>query len=66
MIAQPVMVKKYQIIYADPPWECSNQNVSQKSYVFTDRVGSHYQVMPLKDICSTKSGKKRKWFTDII
>ncbi len=44
-------MKKYQIIYADPPWECSTQNVAKKSYI--KNSGSfHYNSMKLKDICS--------------
>jgi len=43
--------KKYQIIYADPPWECASQNVAPKSFI--KQSGSfHYNSMKLKDICS--------------
>ena len=43
-------MKKYQIIYADPPWECSKQNVAKISYIKSS--GSHhYNSMKLKDIC---------------
>jgi len=47
---KPFPNKKYQIIYADPPWECSKQNVALKSYIKS--TGSfHYNSMKLKDIC---------------
>jgi N6-adenosine-specific RNA methylase IME4 len=43
--------KKYQIIYADPPWECSNQNIAPISYI--KKSGSyHYNSMRLNDICN--------------
>ena len=44
-------MKKYQIIYADPPWECSNQNVAKISYI-KNNGSFHYNSMKLKDICS--------------
>lgn len=49
-------MKKYQIIYADPPWECSNQNVAKVSYIKSS--GSfHYNSMKLKDICNLPVNK---------
>ena len=39
---------KYNIIYADPPWDYGNtKNVNGKFYGIADR---HYPVMKLKDI----------------
>lgn len=38
--------KKYQIIYADPPWHFKNYNDNTASRW----VGNHYDVMSLKDI----------------
>ena len=46
----------YQIIYADPPWECSTQNVAKISYI--KNSGSyHYNSMGLKDICELPVNK---------
>ena len=40
-------MKKYQIIYADPPWAFKNwDNNSAQRY-----VGFKYPVLELKDIC---------------
>ena len=39
-------MKKYQIIYADPPWSYSNGTVPSGG------VNKHYQTMDIKDICS--------------
>lgn len=40
-------MKKYQVIYADPPWRYANGTASPD-----DRVESRYQTMELEDICS--------------
>lgn len=41
------MKKKYQIIYADPPWLFKNYN-DEKA---TNWVGDHYGLMTTQDIC---------------
>ena len=42
------MEKKYQIIYADPPWSYSNGTVPSGG------VNKHYSTMHIDDICSIK------------
>ena len=37
--------KKYQIIYADPPW-------SYQGNMMNSSVTDHYPVMSIKDICN--------------
>ena len=44
--------KKYQIIYADPPWQY-NKNANKKGRT----VESHYSTMETKDICALKMDK---------
>jgi len=44
----PFPDKKYQIIYADPPWSYGN---TQPDYHKTD-PRDHYPTMPLKEICA--------------
>ena len=44
--------KKYQIIYADPPWECSTQNIRGKKSYIKSTGSFHYNSMKLEDICS--------------
>ncbi len=41
------MNKKYQIIYADPPWHFQNFN----DETATKYVGNHYSIMKIDDIC---------------
>ncbi|KKL73814.1 hypothetical protein LCGC14_2071130 [marine sediment metagenome] len=43
-------MKKYQIIYADPPWSYNDKNCNGAAL-------GHYQTMKLKDICNLKIGK---------
>ncbi len=44
----PFPNKKYQIIYADPPWQFKNYNdKTAKNW-----VGSHYGCMTTEDICN--------------
>jgi len=40
-------MKKYQIIYADPPWKFKNYNDKKA----TNWVGGHYGLMTTQDIC---------------
>lgn len=49
----PFPDKKYQIIYADPPWECSNDCVAPKSYI-KHSDSFHYNSMKLVEICNIK------------
>ncbi len=44
------MIKKYQIIYADPPW--SYKVWSEDKKVAQGTAKGHYQTMELKDICA--------------
>jgi len=43
----PFPNKKYQIIYADPPWQFKNYNDDTAS----NWVGNHYQTQTTEDIC---------------
>ena len=42
-------MKKYQIIYADPPWSFKNKNTG--GGVMISGSSAHYDTMELKDIC---------------
>ena len=42
-------MKKYQIIYADPPWEGSSECIAKKSHI-NFKNSFHYPPMKLKDI----------------
>ena len=42
------VIKKYQIIYADPPWR---YNFSRDN---ADKIENHYPTMKLSDICEIK------------
>jgi len=46
-----MMIKKYDIIYADPPWKGAGQNVSPKSMINYEN-SFHYNAMTLDDICA--------------
>lgn len=43
------MNKKYQIIYADPPWQYRKNTVPPNR-----KIENHYPTMPYKDICDLK------------
>jgi len=43
----PFPNKKYQIIYADPPW-------SYQGNMMNSSVVDHYSVMKLNDICNLR------------
>lgn len=44
-------MRKYQIIYADPPWKRANTSLSKKNAI--KKSGSrHYNSMTLKELCS--------------
>lgn len=45
--------KKYQIIYADPPWSFNNKNTGGS---MTSGAASQYPVMRLNDICEMDVG----------
>lgn len=42
------MAKKYQIIYADPPWSFSNKNTGGG---LKSGASAHYNTMRIEDIC---------------
>ena len=45
-------MKKYQIIYADPPWQFRNYSDKwHETHNESRWVGKHYSVMALEDIC---------------
>tara|TARA_R110001632_G_C11139675_1_gene395935 strand:+ start:62 stop:613 length:552 start_codon:yes stop_codon:yes gene_type:complete len=43
--------KKYNIIYADPPWQF-NSRIHQENRGFTHSLEKHYPTMTEKEICS--------------
>lgn len=43
-------MKKYQIIYADPPWKGSTECLAKKSHI-VDKTSFHYKAMETIDIC---------------
>ncbi len=46
-------MKKYQIIYADPPWHYENySNQWHKDNPESRWVGNHYDTLSVKDICA--------------
>lgn len=48
------MNKKYNIIYADPPWDYGNtKNLSGEFWGMADK---HYEVMKFKDLCNLPVG----------
>ena len=49
-------MKKYQIIYADPPWESENIGIASKSRIKLAN-SFHYNAMTLKDICTLPISK---------
>ena len=49
----PFPDKKYQIIYADPPWQFKNYN----DKTATNFVGNHYKIMNTQDICNLPINK---------
>lgn len=44
-------MKKYQIIYADPPWEFSSKQPFRSNGVRFNSLEKEYDVMSIKDIC---------------
>lgn len=44
------MTTKYEIIYADPPWEYGNQQHNGKGKPSTGGAATHYSTMELADI----------------
>lgn len=42
-------MKKYNVIYADPPWSYSNKKTGGS---MISGAGSHYDTMPIEDICA--------------
>ena len=45
------MEKKYQIIYADPPWEYSAGRALAKKSLLSGGDSQHYPYMKIEDIC---------------
>ena len=43
--------KKYNIIYADPPWQF-NSRIHQEGRGFTHSLEKHYDTMTEQDICN--------------
>jgi N6-adenosine-specific RNA methylase IME4 len=48
----PLPNKKYNIIYADPPWKFSSAKYQDGNRGFGNRVENFYQTMDSKQICS--------------
>ena len=44
--------KKYQIIYADPPWSFGNRMYSSRKENHHVPITKHFSVMKIKEICS--------------
>ena len=42
--------KKYQIIYADPPWTYKSKECLAKTSILNGKLNTHYKTMPLKEI----------------
>ena len=47
-------MKKYDIIYADPPWKFNNKNTGGS---MNSGSANKYDVMDLKDICNLRINK---------
>lgn len=47
-------MKKYQIIYADPPWEYKQKQINFQHYdagkIYINSVNDHYPTMPLSEL----------------
>ena len=43
-------MKKYQIIYADPPWPYTGNEVLAKTSRLNKKEHHHYKIMTLEDI----------------
>lgn len=44
------MEKKYQIIYADPPWTYKSKECLAKTSILNGKLNTHYETMSLDDI----------------
>jgi N6-adenosine-specific RNA methylase IME4 len=42
--------KKYQIIYADPPWQYKSKECLSKTSILNGKLNTHYPTMTMKDI----------------
>ena len=42
--------KKYQIIYADPPWQYKSKECLAKTSILNGKLNTHYQTMDMDDI----------------
>ena len=51
-------MKKYQIIYADPPWAGGTECLASKSHI-VDKNSYHYPAMATQDICNLGIGLRR-------
>jgi len=46
----PFPNKKYQIIYADPPWQYKSKECLAKKSILNGRLNTHYKTMSLDEI----------------
>ena len=46
----PLPNKKYEIIYADPPWFLGNGNKTKPNGIGGNKVGRHYQTVPTDEL----------------
>lgn len=46
----PFPNKRYNIIYADPPWQYNNKECLAKKSILNGELNTHYNTMVLKDI----------------
>jgi len=47
-------MKKYQIIYADPPWTYRSKECLAKTSILNGKLNTHYKTMSLKEIKNLK------------
>lgn len=59
-------MKKYQIIYADPPWTYRNSENLAKVSCLSEKRHYHYAPMSLKDICNLGIGLKAYLDSDCL
>ena len=43
-------MKKYQIIYADPPWQYKSKECLAKKSILNGKLNTHYKTMSIEDI----------------
>jgi len=44
--------RKYDIIYADPPWQYNNAQTLHKTSLLNGKLNIHYSTMTTDDICN--------------